>query len=378
MVVTGTAINWYATNSSTSILPLATIVDDATTYYATQTVSDRESVARLAITISLIYTLNAVDYSTSICDDGYDGSELITLSDYNSFLVNSVVGNSFTYYKTNSGAENLTASDEFTDVQTLVLGSNTFYVRIDSNNGCHQIVKMTITLISEPVISIKDEVILCENKSVTVNAGLGFSSYLWSTGASSPAISISQIGNYSVTVTQNHGSLVCSSTKNFTVILSNSPTVASIDIVDWTDNQNSITVNLSANSIGDYEYSIDGINFQNSNVFNGLPNGAYTVTVKDLNKCGIATKEVYLLNYPKFFTPNGDSYNDNWRIKFSQSESNFEVRIFDRYGKLIKIMNNQESWDGTYNGQLLPADDYWFYVTRNDKRIHKGHFAMIR
>lgn len=378
VVVSGTAINWYATNSSTVVLPLSTIVSDATTYYATQTVNGCESIVRLPITISLIYTLNAVDYSTSICDNGNNGNELSTLSDYNSFLINSVVGNSFTFYKTNSGAENLTASDFLNDNQTLVVGLNTFYIRIDSNNGCHQIVKLALTLISEPIISIKDELILCENKSITVKAGSSFSSYAWSTGATTSSIGIADAGNYSVTVTKNHGSLVCSNTKNFTVILSNSPTISSIDIVDWTDNQNSITINLSASSIGDYEYSIDGFAFQSSNVFSGLLNGEYTVTVKDLNECGIATKEVYLLNYQHFFTPNGDGHNDTWYIKFSQLEPNLEVRIFNRYGKLLKIMNNQESWDGTFNGQLLPADDYWFYVTRNDKRIHKGHFAMKR
>ena len=41
-------------------------------------------------------------------------------------------------------------------------------------------------------------------------------------------------------------------------------------------------------------------------------------------------------------------------------------------------MKNNEAWDGNYNGRQLPSDDYWFTVTRNDGRIHKGHFAMKR
>jgi gliding motility-associated-like protein len=130
--------------------------------------------------------------------------------------------------------------------------------------------------------------------------------------------------------------------------------------------------------LGDYEYAIDGINFQTSNTFSGLSNGNYQVTVRDKKECGQDTEQIYLLNYPKFFTPNGDGNNDEWRIKFSQYEPNFEVRIFDRYGKLLKIMNNNEAWDGKNNGRQMPSDDYWFYVIRNDGRIHKGHFAMIR
>jgi hypothetical protein len=44
--------------------------------------------------------------------------------------------------------------------------------------------------------------------------------------------------------------------------------------------------------------------------------GAYTVYVRDKNGCGIVTDKVYLLMYPKFFTPNGDGYNDTWSIHF--------------------------------------------------------------
>ena len=285
-------------------------------------------------------------------------------------------GNTFTYYQSFNGAENQIAGEQFNINHTINIGLNTIFVRIDSANGCHQIVVLELTLVSVPVIPIADEIILCERSVVTVNAGSGFNSYLWSTNATSPSITINQAGSYSVTVTKNHGTVVCSSAKNFTVTLSNAPTITSIDTVDWTDNENSITVN--ANGLGDYEYSIDGINFQNSNVFNGLPNGNYTVTVKDKKECGEVTEQVYLLNYPKFFTPNGDGNNDGWKIKFSQYEPNFEVRIFDRYGKLLKIMYNNEAWDGNYNGRQMPSDDYWFYVIRNDGRIHKGHFAMIR
>ena len=42
------------------------------------------------------------------------------------------------------------------------------------------------------------------------------------------------------------------------------------------------------------------------------------------------------------------------------------------------VLLHSEFWDGTYNGKLMPSDDYWFYVTRYNGRIHKGHFAIIR
>lgn len=114
--------------------------------------------------------------------------------------------------------------------------------------------------------------------------------------------------------------------------MSNVAKITNIETQDWTDNENIITVNTSSNSYGNYEFSIDGINYQDSNIFSGLISGAYTVYVRDKNECGIAKDEIFLLMYPKFFTPNGDGYNDTWAIKYSHIEPNLKVDIFDRYG----------------------------------------------
>jgi gliding motility-associated-like protein len=53
--------------------------------------------------------------------------------------------------------------------------------------------------------------------------------------------------------------------------------------------------------------------------------------------------------------------------------------IFDRFGKLIKQINAAgKGWDGTYNGQPLPADDYWYILSADDGTTTKGHFALKR
>lgn len=55
------------------------------------------------------------------------------------------------------------------------------------------------------------------------------------------------------------------------------------------------------------------------------------------------------------------------------------VCIFDRYGKFLGSFNgNSEGWTGTYAGKPLPATDYWFVITRQDGRILKGHFSLMR
>jgi gliding motility-associated-like protein len=380
IIANGTNLNWYNSNTSTIVFSNTTQLVDGATYYATQVINNCESINRLAVTVNLINTLNASDYSEAICDDLNDGSELINLLNYNANLISNISNCTFEYYSSLSGATNQTITDLISTITNynLTTGNNTFFIRITSTNGCHQIVKLTFSLVSNPIIPINNIVPICENTAISINAGSGFNSYIWSTGSNSQSISISQAGNYSVTVTKSYGTTICSSTKNFAVVLSNVATITNIETQDWTDYENIITVNTSSNSYGNYEFSIDGINYQDSNVFSGLISGAYTVYVRDKNGCGIAKDEIFLLMYPKFFTPNGDGYNDTWAIKFSHIEPNLKVDIFDRYGKLLKKLNNTNSWDGNYNGNELPSTDYWFVVTRENGKEYRGHFTMKR
>ncbi|MGK4569068.1 T9SS type B sorting domain-containing protein [Flavobacterium sp. 3HN19-14] len=89
-----------------------------------------------------------------------------------------------------------------------------------------------------------------------------------------------------------------------------------------------------------------------------------------------------VLGIPQFFTPNGDGFNDFWLIKgvdvIFNKESN--MYIFDRFGKLVKEVSTRDTkgWDGTMNGNPLPADDYWYVVNLEDGRVVKGHFALKR
>lgn len=162
------------------------------------------------------------------------------------------------------------------------------------------------------------------------------------------------------------------------MVLSNVATISGFDIQDWTDNNNSIEVYISDASLGDYEYSLDNNSYQDSTIFTDLLPGEYTLFVRDKNGCGITQELVYILYFPKFFTPNSDGVNDEWVIDYADTEPAISVKIFDRYGKFLKQLNATSSWDGTYNGQIMPASDYWFVVTRNDGRNYSGHFTLKR
>lgn len=379
LVVNGTSIQFYDSLDNGNVLPTSTLLQDGMTYYVSQTINGCESIQRLAIDVILIKELPANNFEDLICDDLNDGDEDVDLTVYEENIITNSTAYTFAYYISFSGSENELSSALINneDHYSLHLGQNIIYVRVEFNNQCFKIVELKLMLIPSPYLNMKDSYSVCENGFTTITADAGFDSYTWSNGATTHAITVTQAGNYSVTVTKNHGSVICSTTKNIVVDLSDKATIIEIETVDWTSYDNAITIIVSGS--GDYEYSLDGIHFQSSNQFFGLPNGEYTVYVNDIKGCGVAEEDVYLLMYPKFFTPNGDSYNDVWGIKFHENEPLLKVHIFDRYGKFLKQLTLQEPfWDGTYNGETLPSTDYWFVVIRENGKEHRGHFSLKR
>lgn len=379
LVVNGTSVQFYDSLTNGNLLPNLTLLVDGTTYYASQTLNGCESIQRLPIDVVVLNSLPVSDFEDLICDDLNDGGERVDLTTYEEDIILNPSAYTFSYYTSFSGAENESASELIGDEEDYLLnvGQHIIYVRVEFNNLCYEIATLKINVIASPFINMKDNYYVCENGFTRITADGGFDSYTWSTGATTREIAVTEAGNYWVTVTKNHGTVVCSSTKNITVELSNKATIVEIETMDWTSYDNSITIIV--NGLGDYEYSLDGIHFQSSNQFFGLPNGEYTVYVNDLYGCGVADEDVYLLMYPKFFTPNADSYNDVWGIKFHENEPHLKVHIFDRYGKFLKQLTLKDPvWDGTYNGEMMPSTDYWFVVYRENGKEHRGHFSMKR
>jgi gliding motility-associated-like protein len=127
---------------------------------------------------------------------------------------------------------------------------------------------------------------------------------------------------------------------------------------------------------------LDAIDWQSSPIFTSLPNGSYTIYVRDIQGCGLLiTNTIQTITYPNYFTPNGDGYNDFWNINLPENYNGL-ISIFDRYGKLIKqISPSSIGWDGTFNGELLPSTDYWFkvkYLEDNINKEFKSHFTLKR
>ncbi len=199
----------------------------------------------------------------------------------------------------------------------------------------------------------------------------------------------SDIGEYRFeafnTVSQDGVPIECISSKDFTVIRSQAPTITSVEIKRQTSGLE-ITVNVTGE--GDYEYTINSEfgPFQASPVFQNVPKGERTVFVRDKNGCGQVQRTIELdlsaENFPRFFTPNQDGANDFWQFRPSpeSGEINLEyIRIYDRYGNLLKHLDpRSQGWDGSFKGRPLPESDYWYRAASFSGQEIQGHFTLKR
>ncbi|WP_264564396.1 T9SS type B sorting domain-containing protein [Flavobacterium sp. N3904] len=329
---------------------------------------------------------------TTVCDDEtdpvlQDGKFAFDTSGYQTAILGGQTGMTVNYFDGNNIALSSPLPNPF------VTATQTIKVEVVNPINPTCTATIVIPLVVNPVPKIQltgDELVCSDLPTFTkiINAGLLDESqknnftYTWTldgnliTGETNYDLTVNKKGMYKVATTNSQG---CSRTRTITVNASDKATVK-VDIVDLSS-ENSITV--LATGAGDYVFSLDNEygDYQNNNTFVNVPAGIHTVFVKDLNGCGIVPQEVALLGIPTYFTPNQDGYNDTWNLKGVNTIFNAKttVRIFDRYGKLIKEINPMgDGWDGTYMGQQMPATDYWYSIQLQDGRAFKGHFALKR
>lgn len=329
-------------------------------------------------TIHLQLTVSDIDpFTTFFCDidDTEDG--IVTIS------TNNLSNNLRDFY-------NWSANYTFTfhySLEDAISGSNpigvnfentsayqqTIYARVLLDNVCYTLLPIEITVQNSQQLPAK-KVYLCPENTAILNATATNTLYNWSTGETTQSIEVDTIGTYSVSYINAQG---CELTEFFEVIASNVPSNVEIITTDFSALENSISV--IATGLGIYEYSLDGENYQSYPVFSNLEEGAYTVYIRDTNGCGVITVDAAILDYPRFFTPNGDGYNDVWRIKnLARIDAKAKIYIFDRYAKLIVSFPANYAWDGTRKGTQLPATDYWFLIEFSNGKNMRGHFHLTR
>jgi gliding motility-associated-like protein len=135
-----------------------------------------------------------------------------------------------------------------------------------------------------PVVTATATAATCNlnDGSITATAGQGFPTYQWSIdGVNFQVTNIFtgvKSGNYTVTIRDMMGQ-----TGTCTVTVPNNCISVSAAVVDskCDNNSGSITATAGGGGTPPYKYSIDGTNFQTSNLFSGLGAGIYTLTIQD-------------------------------------------------------------------------------------------------
>jgi gliding motility-associated-like protein len=311
------------------------------------------------------------------CDDKpLNGREEFDLSTQNAGVFNGQNETQFSvsYHSSQNDANNRV--DPLPLDYENVNDSEIIYARIENNsfNDCYDTSSFMINVFERPEISNQGPITICSGVPETIDAGRGYATYLWSTGAMTQTIDVADGGDYTVTVTNNDG---CDSTATVKVRESDVATITNLEVQQFEVKTNKITVSVEGPGI--YEFSLDDFVYQKSPVFDDLYPGFYTVYVRDVNGCGTVSKNAVIIGGPPYFTPNQDGYHDTWQIIAASTVPDASIYIFDRQGKLLKqISATGQGWDGTFNGNPMPSSDYWYMVELADGRSFKGHFALKR
>jgi gliding motility-associated-like protein len=279
--------------------------------------------------------------------------------DLTTATVNSQAGMTKKYYKTQADA--LAGVNEISPANTYITATTTVYARVTSENGCFAIAKINLKVLPPVKSNVLKDKIICMEDTTVLDAGPGFDGYEWSTGATTQSISNVGAGAYWVKLKTGK----CFTLQEVHVNASAQPVITNIEITN-----DSFTVTVNGGK-APYKYSLDGITWQDSNVFTGLPRGENKVYVKDAYDCNPIEVQVTVPNLLNAITPNGDNKNDYVDYSALAYKKNLIFTVYDRYGNMMyqadKIRNF--TWDGTSGGKKIKTGTYWYTIswTENDK-----------
>jgi len=210
---------------------------------------------------------------------------------------NSAINLAVFYNETADGSWDGLARWTTTPLWQIVIGSNTsagIPMDVASVSNWNDFSNSPYILYKENIqVNLGPDVQICQGNSATLDAGTGFGSYFWSTGASTQTISVNNGGTYIVTVTDG----ICSNTDTITVSVNALPVVdigppsiaiCSGDLLtlnagagyiyEWSTNETTQTIDVT--TAGMYSVTVtDGNLCQNSDMINVIVQSAYDATI---------------------------------------------------------------------------------------------------
>lgn len=222
-------------------------------------------------------------------------------------------------------------------------------------NRCSILDSFTLIHNPYPMVNIPDETIICEGSTTTMSAEQTDAQYLWSTGETSPFVTLSNAQTYWVSVTQNR----CTTIDTFEVRSTTLPQVSLGDDTTICEEQQ-----FSLNVLSPYSTYLWSTASTQPEI-NILTSGMYSVLVT--NPCGTVADTVQLTTEicncsvwtPNAFSPNGDQTNDLFYPQLSCAYAEYDFRIYTKWGQEIFRSNSPAvAWNGNVKGEAAPNDVY--------------------
>ncbi len=262
--------------------------------------------------------------------------------------------------------------------------ANKYYVKVSDSYGCKGDTSVTLSQPRPLRVNLSPVDIDCAGKatgSITVNASGGTQpySYSWSNQENTESITHLTAGLYILTLTDANSCDTIESdsiTQPPPIIVENK--IKQPFCPDAGDGD--ISLDVSGGVPGyTYSWTKNGENFDFTTT--GLGVGLYICTIDDATKncphedtIKLTPQLALCLNIPNVFSPNGDGINDTWVITAGDPNSplsiqelypNLIVEIYSRWGTLLfrSEPGYPNPWNGTYNGNPLPIDSYYYIIT---------------
>lgn len=298
-----------------------------------------------------------------ICDSDRSGSEIVDLQDYANLFTTTATP--FVYEFLDDAKKDINRISFSQELKA----NKSFFFRFENNTDCPAVGELKLSFKSPKIADLED-VVICKENDITLDAGPNFDKYLWSSGSASSSSGKLKVGNHWVDLTFEN----CTTRQLIKVIAEEEVIIKVLEIAN-----DKLTVTVSGGT-APYEYSLDGTTWQASNVFNNLPKGIQQVFARSAKKCMPTMREFSNINLISLITPNGDGKNDVLDYSSLRFKENVIFKIFDRYGKSVFVAkNNNFIWDGKDGGRVLPTDTYWYSMewTEPDTGILKKYNSWI-
>jgi len=350
--------------------------------------------------------LAAGNYTVTVTDDrGCAVTETITINEPNVSFDYDIAGVEVLCHGGSTGAASLVnfedglppydfAWDHGPTTQDVTgLSAGNYSVTVTDANGCAHVENITISQPPDLVLTTTSTSEECEgiNGTATVQPSGGVLPYAYSWHTvpvqSSAMASGLAAGTYTVTVTDGNN---CTETTSESLNNIPTPTAAfsadaEVNVPMLLSNATVSFMNESVNATT-YRWNFgDGATTQASNPTHLFEDtGDFYVILTAINSVGCSTQDTLgpfvvipdgAIYVPNAFSPNFDGYNDVFKIG-GEGLVSFQLVIFNRWGREVaELTDISQTWDGTYNDQLVPEGVYTFLlkaVTNSGAKLERG------